>query len=83
MEDAGGQSAGVETMPLLAVSSDGSARVWATAQAQAPQLRTVWTRHCPPPCSQGGLRSGVWLSAIPGAVATAAQDGSLMVWQAP
>ncbi len=68
---------------LLAVGSDGAARVWSTLPGVAPQLRAIWTRHCPPPCSQGGLRSGVWLTALPGAVATAGDDGSLMVWQAP
>jgi WD40 repeat protein len=68
---------------LLAVGSDGAARVWSTLPGVAPQLRAIWTRHCPLPCSQGGLRSGVWLTALPGAVATAGDDGSLMVWQAP
>ncbi len=68
---------------LLGASSDGSARIWATAGVEPAKIVAIWTRHCPQPCSAVGLRSAVWLGDPAGAVATAGDDGSLMVWRGP
>jgi WD40 repeat protein len=62
---------------LLSAAEDGTARVWAGAPLAST---SVWTRHCPQPCSEVQVRAAAWLGAV---AVTGGSDGSLMAWKAP
>ena len=73
---------------LLSTSEDGTARVWSAVAGQPVIPLTVFSRHCPAPCSAvaGGpvaVLGGVWQDAAALHAITWANDGGLFAWKGP